>query len=58
MSCVISVKRSLTKVNGVTKVDVDLEKGEAVISFDDSETTVEALTKATAKAGYPSAVKQ
>lgn len=53
----ISVKRSLTKIDGVTKADVSLEKAEAVVTFDDVKTTLEALTKATANAGYPSTVK-
>ena len=42
---------------GVTKVDVDLDKLEAVVTFDDAKTTVTALTKATTDAGYPSTVK-
>ena len=54
----ISVKGSLTKVAGVTRADVDLKKGEAVVTFDDGKTTVEALTKATANAGFPSAMKR
>ena len=54
----ISVKRSLTKVNGVTKADVSLEKAEAVVTFDDAKTNVEALLKATAGAGFPSAIKK
>ena len=52
-----SVKRSLTKVNGVSKADVSLEKGEAVVSFDDTKTGTDALLKATKGAGYPSSVK-
>ena len=54
----ISVKRSLTKIDGVTKVDVSLEKAEAVVSFDDAKTTLEALTKATTNAGFPSTLKR
>ena len=54
----ISVKRSLTKINGVTKADVSLEKAEAIVTFDDAKTTVEALTKATANAGFPSTPKR
>ncbi len=54
----ISVKRSLTKVAGVTKADVSLEKAEAVVTFDDTKTNVEALLKATKGAGYPSTLKQ
>lgn len=53
----ISVQRSLTKVNGVTKADVSLEKAEAVVTFDDAKTNVEALIKATTNAGYPASVK-
>lgn len=54
----ISVKRSLTKVDGVSKAEVSLEKAEAVVTFDDAKTSVEALLKATAAAGYPSKLKQ
>jgi mercuric ion binding protein len=55
---VTSVERSLTKVNGVTKVNVSLEKAEAVVTFEDTKTNVEALRKATGGAGYPSTLKQ
>lgn len=58
MGCVISVKRSLTKLGGVSQAEVNLEKAEAVVKFDDAKTTVEALTKATTNAGYPSKLKQ
>ena len=52
-----SVTRSLTKVNGVTKADVSLEKAEAVVTYDDAKANVEALLKATKDAGYPSTLK-
>ncbi len=45
------------KVGGVTKADVNLEKAVAMVTFDDVKTTVEALTKATTNAGYPSKLK-
>lgn len=54
----ISVQRSLTKISGVTKADVSLEKAEAVVTFDDTKTNVEALRAATKGAGYPSILKQ
>ena len=57
MSCVASVKRSLTKIDGVSKADVSLENAEAVVSFDDTRTSVEALLKATKDAGYPSTLR-
>ena len=52
-----SVKRSLTKVSGVTNADVSLEKAEAVVIYDDAKTGIEALLKATKDAGYPSTLK-
>ncbi|MBA3271512.1 MAG: mercury resistance system periplasmic binding protein MerP [Acidobacteria bacterium] len=57
-ACPITVKKALTKVAGVSKVDVDLDKRQATVTFDDAKTTVAALTKATTDAGYPSSVKE
>ena len=54
----ISVQRSLTKISGVTRANVSLEKAEAVVTFDDTKTSIEALFKATRGAGYPSKLKQ
>jgi mercuric ion binding protein len=56
-ACPITVKKALTKVDGVQKVEVSYEKLAAVVTFDDTRTTAEALTKATENAGYPSTVK-
>jgi mercuric ion binding protein len=55
---VISVQRSLTKISGVTRANVNLDKAEAVVTFDDTKTSIEALLKATRGAGYPSTLKQ
>lgn len=57
-ACPITVKKALTKVDGVQKVEVSYEQRSAVVTFDDAKTTVEALTKATENAGYPSSVKR
>ncbi len=57
-ACPITVKRALSKVEGVSKAVVSFEKLEAVVSFDDAKTSVQKLTKATADAGYPSQVKK
>ena len=56
--CPVTVKKSLTRVQGVSKVDVSLEKKVAVVTFDDSKTTVQVLTESTGKAGFPSTLKQ
>lgn len=56
-ACPITVKKALTQVEGVSKVDVSFKKREAVVTFDDAKTGVQQLAKATADAGYPSSVK-
>ncbi|TAM00970.1 MAG: mercury resistance system periplasmic binding protein MerP [Paraburkholderia sp.] len=56
--CPVTVKNALSKVSGVDKVEVSLEKKEAVVTFDDAKASVDALTKATKDAGYPSSVEQ
>lgn len=56
-TCPITVKKALTKVEGVSRAVVDFETKEAVVTFDDAKTTVAALTRATTDAGYPSTVK-
>lgn len=55
--CPATVKKALSKVPGVAKVDASFETKQAVVTYDDSKTSIEALTKATANAGYPSTVK-
>jgi len=57
-ACPITVNHALSKVAGVEKADVRFEQREAIVTFDDGKTNVQALTKATADAGYPSSVKQ
>ncbi|MDF9391684.1 MULTISPECIES: mercury resistance system periplasmic binding protein MerP [Methylococcus] len=57
-ACPITVKKALTKVDGVSKVEVSFEKQEAVVTFDDAKTSTAALAQATANAGYPSTVKE
>jgi periplasmic mercuric ion binding protein len=57
-ACPITVKTALVKVEGVAKVDVSLDKREAVVTFDDTKATVGRLTRATTEAGYPSTAKE
>lgn len=57
-ACPITVKKALSKVEGVSQVDVTFEKREAVVTFDDAKASVQKLTKATEDAGYPSSVKR
>jgi mercuric ion binding protein len=57
-ACPIAVKKALTRVDGVTHAEVDYDKRQAVVRFDDAKTDVEKLTRATADAGYPSTLKK
>ncbi|MCW5625434.1 MAG: mercury resistance system periplasmic binding protein MerP [Burkholderiales bacterium] len=56
-ACPITIKKALSKVDGVERTEVSFPTREAVVTFDDTRTNVEALTKATGNAGYPSSVK-
>ncbi|TCT10242.1 mercury resistance system periplasmic binding protein MerP [Paralcaligenes ureilyticus] len=58
VACPLTVKTALSKVEGVSKINVIFDKREAVVTFDDAMTSVQTLTKATENAGYPSSAKQ
>jgi mercuric ion binding protein len=55
--CAVSVRKALEKVPGVESAHVDLQGKRAVVTFNPRRTDVNALTKATAAAGLPPAVK-
>ena len=55
--CPITVRKALEKVPGVEKAEVSFERKEAVVTFDDAKTGVDALLEATKNAGYPSSLK-
>ena len=56
-SCPITVKKALSKVNGVQQVKASFEKREAMVTFDDQKTSAEKLSLASTNAGYPATVK-
>lgn len=56
-TCPITIKASLNKVPGVSKVQVSYKKREAVIVYDDTRASVSDLKKATEDVGYPSMLK-
>lgn len=56
--CPLTVEKSLTSVGGVSAARVSFEQKTATVTFDDSKTSVAALTAATTKAGYPSKLAQ
>ena len=51
---IITVKKALQRVEGVSNISVDLARKEVVVTFDDAKTNDSALVKATTDAGYPS----
>lgn len=52
--CPITIKKALSQVPGVLKVEVSFERRQAQVLFDDARTTPAALMRATQEAGYPS----
>lgn len=57
-ACPITVRKALVKVPGVETAKIDFKTKRAVVAFDPERTSPEALTRATADAGFPSSVKQ
>ena len=49
---------AISRIEGVDKVDVTFEPREAVVTFDDTKTSVHELIKATTDVGYPSELKK
>lgn len=56
-SCPYIVKETLSAMPGVADVEISFEDKTATVIFDDTKVDVNALTKATTDAGYPSAPK-
>jgi copper chaperone len=50
--CVMRVKKALEEVEGVKKAEVNLEKGEAEVSFKGQPVDTTKLVKAVTDAGY------
>ena len=57
-ACPITVRTALQRVPGVEKVGIDEAQKLVTVTYDDSKTNVQALTRATKDAGYPSSIKQ
>jgi copper chaperone len=50
--CVMRVAKALKAVPGVQDAQVDLQKGEASVTFDESQVTQEKMSIAVVEAGY------
>ncbi len=52
--CPVTVRKALDKVPGVSKIEVQYEKKQVLVTFDDAKTNIDALVRATTNAGFPS----
>lgn len=52
-ACPIVVKKAITRVDGVSKTEVDFNKRQAVVTYDDAKVNIDQIMQATANAGYP-----
>lgn len=57
-ACPITVRVALEKVAGVESAKVDYKAKRAVVTYNPTKASTEAMTAATAQAGYPSTVMQ
>jgi len=53
--CVMRVAKALKAVPGVTDAQVDLQKAEALVTYDDAKTGPDKLSAAIVEAGYKTA---
>ena len=44
-ACPITVKKAISKVEGVSKTDVSFDKREAIVTFDDTKTNTATIQK-------------
>lgn len=56
--CPITVSKAIKSVDGVTSVEVDMDKGTASVIYDDATATASQIADASTNAGYPAAPKK
>ncbi|MBD3609419.1 MAG: mercury resistance system periplasmic binding protein MerP [Gammaproteobacteria bacterium] len=56
--CPITIRKALKKVDGVIEAKADYDSKTATVTYNPDKTNVQALTNATANAGYPSTLRQ
>lgn len=55
-SCPFTVKKALSKVKGVQQVKTNLKLKQAIVRYDDTQTSPQKLAAATTNAGYPATI--
>lgn len=56
--CPVTVRKSLENVPGVSAVKVDFDRKTATVTYDPGKARLDALTRATTNAGYPSTLQK
>lgn len=56
-ACPIVVKKAIGRVDGVSRIEVDLNQRQAVVMYDDAKAKLDQIMQATANAGYPAVLK-
>ncbi|GIX31815.1 MAG: periplasmic mercury ion-binding protein [Porticoccaceae bacterium] len=56
-ACPLTVKKALSRVAGVVRVEVDSPKRRAQVTFDDAQVGPQRLLEALAGAGYPASLE-
>ena len=56
--CPITIRKALSKVDGVIEAKADFESKTATVTFDDNKISVKTITDTTANAGYPATLKK
>jgi mercuric ion binding protein len=56
-SCVSATRIALKKLDGVTDVKTDHEKGEAIVTYDDAKVTPERMIEAVGRLGYKATLR-
>jgi len=57
-ACASATKIALKKLDGVTEVATDVQKAEAVVSYDDAKLMPQKMIEAVEKIGYKASVKE
>lgn len=57
-TCPITVRRAMSRVDGVKAVSVDFDAKTATVIFDPSKTNVAVIAAASTNAGYPARVRE
>ncbi len=56
-ACPITIKKALTRVEGVAIAEVNYKTRAATVTFDDVQTNAETIRQATGNIGYPSTIR-